>query len=99
VQVRRADAQLVELVSAIDDGDIRLAVEAEREVLRATGGTCRAPVGALASVKEDVFRLLAAGVNSDGTGKLIERVEGSRADATSLAANVGRLLLAQVALR
>jgi hydroxymethylbilane synthase len=99
VQVRRTDARLVELVSGIDDGDIRLAVEAEREVLRATGGTCRAPVGALARVENDAFTLLAAGVNSDGTGKLVERVEGTRADASSLAARLGRLLVAQVALR
>jgi len=99
VQVRRADARLVQAVSAIDDDDIRLAVEAEREVLRATGGTCRAPVGALASVKNNAFTLLAAGVNSDGTGRLVERVEGNRADATSLAASLGRLLVAQVALR
>jgi len=99
VQVRRADARLVQAVSAIDDDDIRLAVEAEREVLRATGGTCRAPVGALASVKNNAFTLLAAGVNSDGTGRLVERVEGNRADATSLAASLGRLLVAQVTLR
>src|SRR5216683_2359230 len=99
VQVRRADARLVELVSGIDDDDVRSAVEAEREVLRATGGTCRAPVGALASIKKDGFTLLAAGVNSDGTGKLVERVDGSRADAPILAAKLGRLLVAQVALR
>src|ERR1700694_193031 len=99
VQVRRADARLVELISGIDDIEIRSAVEAEREVLKATGGTCRAPVGALASVKEDAFTLLAAGVNSDGTGKLVERGEGNRADATDLAARLGRLLVAQVALR
>jgi hydroxymethylbilane synthase len=99
VQVRRADARLVEVVSGIDDDDVRLAVEAEREVLRATGGTCRAPVGALASVQNNAFSLLAAGVNSDGTGKLVEHVEGTRADATSLAVRLGRLLVAQVALR
>jgi hydroxymethylbilane synthase len=99
VQVRRADARLVELVSGIDDDEIRSAVEAEREVLKATGGTCRAPVGALALVGKDAFTLLAAGVNSDGSGRLIERVEGIRADATSAAARLGRLLVAQVALR
>ena len=99
VQVRRADGRLVELISAIDDADIRLAVEAEREVLRATGGTCRAPVGALGSVSGDQFTLLAAGVNSDGTGKLVERLEGNRGDARALADRLGRRLLAEVALR
>jgi hydroxymethylbilane synthase len=99
VQVRRSDARLVELIASIDDLDIRLAVEAERKVLSATGGTCRAPVGALASVIGDSFTILAAGVNSDGTGKLVQHAEGSRAEATKLAARLGKRLLAEVALR
>lgn len=99
VQVRRSDARIVELITAIDDRDIRLSVETEREVLRATGGTCRAPVGALASVSGDELTLLAAGVNSDGSDKLVERAGCARDGATELAARMGRLLLAQVALR
>jgi hydroxymethylbilane synthase len=99
VQVRRRDARLMELVSAIDDGDVRLAVEAEREVLRATGGTCRAPVGALASINGDEFVLLAGGVNSDGSDRLVERLRGSRGDATDFAARLGKRLLEGVALR
>jgi hydroxymethylbilane synthase len=99
VQVRRGDIGLMALVSAIDDGDIRLAVETERDVLRTTGGTCRAPVGALASVVGDEFALLAGGVNSDGSDKLVERLRGSRADAGEFAARLGRRLLAEVALR
>jgi porphobilinogen deaminase len=90
---------LVELISAIDDRDIRLAVEAERNVLSVTGGTCRAPVGALASVRGDSFAILAAGVNSDGSGKLVQRAQGSRAEAPSLAAKLGKRLVAKVALR
>jgi hydroxymethylbilane synthase len=99
VQVRRGDIGLMALVSAIDDGDIRLAVETERDVLRTTGGTCRAPVGALASVVGDEFTLLAGGVNSDGSDKLVERLKGSRGDAGEFAARLGRRLLAEVALR
>jgi hydroxymethylbilane synthase len=99
VQVRRADDRFMKLVSAIDDEDIRLSVEAEREVLRATGGTCRAPVGALASVNGGAFALLAGGVNSDGSGKLVERLQGNRSEATELAVRLGRRLLAEVALR
>jgi hydroxymethylbilane synthase len=99
VQVRRADAKVVALVSAIDDRDIRLAVEAERAVLSATGGTCRAPVGALASVSGDSFTIMAAGVNSDGSGRLVQRADGSRAEASGLAGRLGRRLLAGVALR
>lgn len=99
VQVRRLDLRLVELISAIDDRDIRLAVEAERQVLSATGGTCRAPVGALASVNGDSFAILAAGVNSDGSDKLVQRAAGGRSDASILAARLGKRLVAEVALR
>lgn len=99
VQVRRSDVRLMQLVSEIDDPDIRLAVEAEREVLRATGGTCRAPVGALAAISGDELTLLAGGVNSDGSGKLVERLKGARAEGTDLAGRLGRRLLAEVALR
>ncbi|MHB8688495.1 MAG: hydroxymethylbilane synthase [Candidatus Dormibacteraceae bacterium] len=99
VQVRRSDARIMELISSIDDRDTRLSVEAEREVLRATGGTCRAPVGALASVSGDELTLLAAGVNSDGSGKLVERARCGRDGARDLAARMGRRLLAEVALQ
>ena len=99
VQVREDDARILGLVSSIDDQEVRLAVEAEREVLRATGGTCRAPVGALASMAQDSFTLLVAGVNSDGTGRLVERAEGSRGDAREVAAWLGHRLVERVALR
>ncbi len=99
VQVRRENSRLLALVAEIDDSDVRLAVECEREVLKATGGTCRAPVGALASVSGDSFTLLGGGVNSDGTCKLIQRVDGRRVDALDVAAKLGRRLVAEVALR
>jgi hydroxymethylbilane synthase len=99
VQVRAADGRILELISAIDDPDVRLAVEVEREVLKATGGTCRAPVGALVTISGDGLALLAAGVNSDGTGKLVQRVECNRDDARRLAGELGRRLVAEVALR
>ena len=96
VQSRR---DLLSLLSIHDVLSIRLAVETEREVLRATGGTCRAPVGALASIEGDSFTLLVAGVNSDGTGKRVEHIEGANSDARDLAAAAGRRLVAEVALR
>jgi hydroxymethylbilane synthase len=99
VQSRRTDAGLLRLLSSFDAPTVRLAVETEREVLRATGGTCRAPVGALAEADGDSFALLVAGVNSDGTGKRLERLEGAWSDALELAAGAGRRLVAEVALR
>jgi porphobilinogen deaminase len=56
-------------------------------------------VGALASVSGDSFSILAAGVNSDGSERLVQRAEGSRAEASSLAAKLGKRMVAEVALR
>jgi hydroxymethylbilane synthase len=99
VQSRRGDEALLEVLSTYDVPSIRLAVETEREVLRATGGTCRAPVGALAVIEGGAFTLLVAGVNSDGTGKRVEHIEGASSNARELAAAAGRRLVAEVALR
>lgn len=99
VQARRTDGELLQLLGSTDVPSIRLAVDTEREVLKATGGTCRAPVGALAVIDGDFFTLLVAGVNSDGSGKRVEHVEGARDDALELAAAAGRRLVAEVALR
>jgi hydroxymethylbilane synthase len=89
VQSRR---DLLGLLSMHDVPSIRLAVETEREVLRATGGTCRAPVGALARFDGDSFTLLVAAVNSDGTGKRVERIEGTSNESRGLATAAGRRL-------
>jgi len=99
VHSRSSDVDLNQVLTSFDEPSVRLAVEAEREVLRATGGTCRAPVGALARVEGDSFTLLVAGVNSDGTGKRVEHVEGAWHNALEVAAAAGRRLVAGVALR
>ena len=83
----------------IDDPNVRVAVEAERNVLAATGGTCRAPVGAFARVEADDFQMVVGGVNSDGSDLTIESIRGTREDAYELAYEAGRRLGQAVALR
>ena len=99
VQARRSDRDILEVLAAIDRPDIRLAVEAERSVLAATGGTCRAPVGALATLSGDDFTMVVGGVNSDGSDLRIETVRGRRGDAMHLADQAGRRLASAVMLR
>jgi len=99
VQARRSDLSLLDVLAGVDEPDIRLAVEAERCVLSATGGTCRAPVGALASIDGDRFTMIVGGVNSDGTDLRVESVHGKRSDAMALADAAGRELAAAVMLR
>jgi len=102
IQARRSDPVLLGLLSAHDQTDVRLAVEAERSVLAATGGTCRAPVGALASpdsMDGDGFAILVGGVNSDGTDFEVESLRATRDDLISVAESAGRRLAGAVALR
>lgn len=51
VQVRAGDSAVRPLVKRLDEPASRAAVEAERAFLRASGGGCRAPLGALAEVE------------------------------------------------
>lgn len=99
IQSRRDDSSRVEVLRRLDQPDVRLAVEAERCVLSATGGTCRAPVGALAFVEGDAFSMVVGGVNSDGSDLLVTKVQGRRAEAMALAEAAGGRLAGAVMLR
>ena len=57
LQVRADD---VALVAPLDHGQTRIAVQVERALLRALGGGCLAPLGALAEVMDGNLRLRAA---------------------------------------
>ena len=87
VQIRIVDAALAGLVAKLDHAPTRLAVEAEREVLRAAGGGCRAPIGALASADGDDLLILAGSASADGSSMVMEtrRVRASRARAAAQA--------------
>jgi hydroxymethylbilane synthase len=99
VQARRADSDLIRILAALDEPEVRLAVDSERNVLSATGGSCRAPVGALASIDGDTFELLVGGVNSDGSGLQVESFSGRRSEVIAIAEAAGRRLAATVSLR
>ncbi len=85
VQARRGDREVLELVGALDDPAIRLAVVAERALLKAMGGGCRAPVGALAVTVGGSLALLAGAVTHDGKSKHVLRMAHGVDEADSLA--------------
>ncbi|HEV7809870.1 MAG TPA: hydroxymethylbilane synthase [Candidatus Limnocylindrales bacterium] len=77
IQIRRGDARMVALAAAIDDRRTRVAVEAERAFLTASGGGCRAPIGALATVVgDDEMDLLGGYASPDGGRNAVARRRG-----------------------
>jgi hydroxymethylbilane synthase len=100
VQCRADDAELRVLLARTDDPEVRLAVAVERWVLEGTGGTCRSPVGALATVSGGRLRLLAGAAAPDGSARHVVQLESeSTEDAGArLAGQAAAELLRHVAL-
>lgn len=95
VQVRSGDVHVRQLVENIDHRPSRRAVEAERAFLRAAGGGCRAPVGALATVDGEVLSLMGGFATLDGRATGLERISGSVRAAESLAEELAARLNAR----
>ncbi|MCS7236540.1 MAG: hydroxymethylbilane synthase [Armatimonadota bacterium] len=80
VQVREGDRALVELASRIDDATTHAAVRAERAFLRALGGGCTLPVGALATAETGRLRLRVRVLSEDGSRQVSVEQEGAPDD-------------------
>ncbi|MBI3322689.1 MAG: hydroxymethylbilane synthase [Candidatus Omnitrophica bacterium] len=101
----RADrADVAEAVKPLEDAGARAEFEAERALLKALGGNCRVPVGALARTVDGNLTLEAVVLSPDGLKAVRKSVSGSRASAARLgrelashlrAAGADRLLYGQ----
>jgi hydroxymethylbilane synthase len=76
IQIRSDDERMLAAATAIDDRPTRQAVEAERTFLRASGGGCRSPIGALATIVRDGMDLLGGYADPDGTSISIAHRHG-----------------------
>jgi hydroxymethylbilane synthase len=97
-QVRRDDARLLEVTAEIDDRSTRLAVEAERAFLAASGGGCRAPIGALAELDDGELSLLGGFASADGSATSVGRHRGPSTDGRRLAGELALQLGSRVGL-
>lgn len=96
IQVRSADETLRATLTEIEHTPTRIAVDAERALLRAIGGGCLAPVGALGEVDDDRLRLRAAYEARDGTYARAEATGAADDPETVVAAVAGELLASAV---
>jgi hydroxymethylbilane synthase len=90
VQVRATDDDAREIVAEIDHAPTRVAVEAERAFLNATGGGCRAPIGAWSAVEGERIELHGGFASLDGRATGLEVVAGSIEQREALAEQLAR---------
>lgn len=83
VQCRADDDETLRLLGALHHSATAMAVTAERLFLTALGGGCSAPIAAFARVVSDSIHM--HGLVGAADGQEIVRVEGTAADAASLA--------------
>jgi hydroxymethylbilane synthase len=90
----RADAaQMLAVLSGIEDRLSRSAAEAERSTARTLGGSCWLPVGAYARVTGEHLRLIAVLVSPDGRRIIRREGEGEPAHAERIGRSVGQAIL------
>jgi uroporphyrinogen-III synthase len=83
VQCRTRDTETLLRLGAIDEPEVRAAVEAERAFLQYLGGGCSAPIAAYARLENG--RLCMTGVVASPDGQRVVRVEGEAEDGRVLA--------------
>jgi hydroxymethylbilane synthase len=95
LEARVDDAEVLEMASALDHREARLATAAERAFLARLGGGCRLPIAALGIVEGDSVRL--RGLIADPEGRRILRGEtsGAASDAEAVGTSLAEQLLAQ----
>ncbi|GAN53918.1 hydroxymethylbilane synthase [Tanticharoenia sakaeratensis] len=96
VTVRESDAELRELLSAIEDPVARAVSTAERALLAELDGSCRTPIGGHAQLDPSGQMLTLDGLvaREDGSFLLRRRVSGPARDARRLGTELGHSLRA-----
>lgn len=101
IEYRTADVSTKQLLSAINHPETALRVTAERALVKALGGTCRSPIGALAVLEGGRMSLTAAVSRLDGSYYLEDRAEApvtQIVEAERLGRSLGESLKSRVPL-
>lgn len=94
LEVRSGDADLARILARrLNHRETRAAVQAERAFLKALGGGCQMPVGALGTVEGDELRLEGVVAAPDGARLLRDEMTGSVSDPEALGHRLGEKML------
>jgi hydroxymethylbilane synthase len=92
---RSGDSSTRMHLQVLDHPDTRIAVTAERGLLRALGGSCQVPVAGKARLQGDRLTIKGLIANLDGSRVLAEELSGVRERALELGLELGQRLLSQ----
>jgi hydroxymethylbilane synthase len=95
LECRADDTAIRNMVSQIDDPATHWAVRAERSLLRALGGGCQVPIGALATVDGAQLTLRAAVLQPAGQRRIDGQTSGLAGSADELGCKLAEDLLAR----
>jgi hydroxymethylbilane synthase len=93
IEVRADDRRALDAVAHLNDRATEVAVTAERALVRALGGGCQMPIGALALAEDDALVMHAAVLSLDGRHEARVCLTGPAADPASLGRRAAATLI------
>jgi hydroxymethylbilane synthase len=94
IERRLDDARMIALLAPLDHAATKSQVTAERALLAELDGSCRTPIGALATLDGASLHLAALVIEPDGTGRHAVEVSGAIEDAARIGRDAGARLKA-----
>jgi hydroxymethylbilane synthase len=92
IEARAGDAATLRILAALEDGESRSAVTAERSALAGLGGGCQVPIGAWGRVENEKLLLDVVVLSPDGTQRMWEKDSGMPEDAEAIGKRVAQKL-------
>jgi hydroxymethylbilane synthase len=89
IECRAGEAELQQLLGPLNDAASAACVAAERAMLAALDGSCRTPIGGLATIAGRKLTLNGLLLSDDGTAERRGRVEGAVGEAVEIGTELG----------
>ncbi|MBI5677865.1 MAG: hydroxymethylbilane synthase [Planctomycetes bacterium] len=93
IEIRKDDTRIQKIVSAMDDEQTRIAVEAERSLLAKLQGGCQVPIGAYAEVQGKEVSIEAIICTLDGDHAIRDRHSGPKNQAAKIGDELAQRML------
>ncbi|MEO5929661.1 MAG: hydroxymethylbilane synthase [Candidatus Kapaibacterium sp.] len=94
IEARGGDDRVLQILATIEHAGTRLAVAAERGLLRMLEGGCQVPIGGYATLAGDMLELHGVIASADGRDLVRDTITGPAAEGESLGGELARRLLA-----